>query len=194
MRTPRTPESGWEALNRPHVAVVHQHRVRRAAGDGIGEEEVDLAVAIEVGHGDSAWRHGPPRPSRFRRGRRDTAGANAIAGPGATVGGFAGRRRIKRDGHRQWSHPRVLELGHLRPRIALERLESFETGLSLGRAAEPLQRLEGAVVGAAQQRVERLRLVEPRQRRFGGIAQSRLTGEVGWIGVAWRGHRHRVEQ
>ena len=49
----------------------------------------------------------------------------------------------------QWSHPRVLELGQLRARIALERLEARQSGLRLVGAAEPLQRLELSVVGAA---------------------------------------------
>ena len=163
----------------PDVPVVHQHGVGRVAGDGVGEEEVDLAVAIEVGNGDGARRGRSPRAThcrwvsvrlRVRKGcplsQRDRRRSR-------------GRRGIERDGHRQRAHPRVLELGHLGARVALERLELRQPGRRLVGPAQALQRLEGAVGGAAQPRVEGLGLVEPHQGLLGSAGQQRLAGEIG---------------
>ena len=66
-------------------------------------------------------------------------------------------------------------------------------GAASSAAAQALQRLEGAVGGAAQPRVEGLGLVEPHQGLLGGAGQQCLSGEIGGVGVAGDAVRHFSE-
>ena len=75
-----------------------------------------------------------------------------------------------------------------------EGFEPGQHGRGVGAAAQPLQGLERAVVRAAQQRVRRLRLHEPRERGVGGGGELRLPGEVGGERIARGALRHRAQQ
>ena len=89
VRTPRTRDSGWSSVDGQPRRRANSTALGGSPVEGVGEEEVDLAVAVEVGDGDGAC-----VPSAERCGRRRETGlaapaANATAGTTASGGGLA---------------------------------------------------------------------------------------------------------
>jgi hypothetical protein len=172
------------------LAASHDHGVGSGAVDRTGDEHVGGVVSVEIRDRDRPWR--PPLPPNYRGvvdKRRRRRKARARWRRLRTITG-----NVDRDRFRQWAHARVFEFGNHGLRVVFKRLEPRQHGHRFFVAVQASQRQEGAVVRAAEKRLQRRGTAIPLEGfgRSGGKAQ--LSREVRGEAIGRIGTRHRGQQ
>ncbi|MEZ5541572.1 MAG: hypothetical protein R3F42_05955 [Pseudomonadota bacterium] len=168
------------------VGTAVQHRVVGVCrGRGTGDEQVGLAVGIDIGNGQV--RRGTPGPQRQCGDRRGEQRARGRRGARC-------RARLPRGGLAQGAHAGVLELDEPGPRVVGElRVAGERLSRSVRSAALAVDLCQG-VIGAAQVGVGLHHAPVPGQRRVRVAALLQgLRQEIGRVGIVRVGREHGLQ-